>query len=288
METTSTPGAAAGPAPPGEDEVRGLREQAARLRDAALGLVRAHLDLARAEFSEITGELKALLGLVGLAAGAALWAALLLLVGVPLFLGEWLFGSIAWGILDGLLALAGVAVAATVVALGAAGGLVARAALVGLAAGVAVGAWLGTNVARMLAFEVTRQGAQLYGWSLPAGWEHVVVGLAGGALVGLAGGLVAAAVARPGVGGAVGLAVGGAVLFALLGWFSVGIEFSLHGAAAIGLAVGLAAWPLATGLSAAGRIDPEAGMQRLYPRTTIETARETVAWVRELIRPGSR
>jgi len=288
METTSAPGPGPGSSTPPDDEVRGLRDQARRLREAALALLRAHVELARAEFSEIADELKSLLGLIGLAVAAAFWAALLLLVGLPLFLGEWLFGSIAWGILHGLLALAVLAVAAVLLALGAPGRVVWRGGAAGVVVGLAIALGLGSNVSRDGATALARWGTETYGWALPAGWEHVVVGVGVGALLGLLLGLVVAIWRRPGAGAAVGAVILAVLALALVAWFAGGIAFSWRGAGAIGLTAGLVGWLAAMGLAAPGSVDPEKRMRRLYPRTTIETARETMAWVRALIRPGGR
>jgi hypothetical protein len=70
---------------------------------------------------------------------------LLLAVGMPLFLGEWLFGSIGWGILHGLLLLAGMGLAAALLALGM-GGAVGRAFVTGVATAVVIGVLLGLNL----------------------------------------------------------------------------------------------------------------------------------------------
>ena len=70
-------------------------------RAAAIRVVRAHVDLAKAEANEIKGEALRALALGGLAAASAIFLVFLLLIGLMLFIGEWLFGSLGWGVLLG-------------------------------------------------------------------------------------------------------------------------------------------------------------------------------------------
>ena len=70
-------------------------------RAAAVRVVRAHVDLAKAEANEIKGEALRALALGGLAAASAIFLVFLLLIGLMLFIGEWLFGSLGWGVLLG-------------------------------------------------------------------------------------------------------------------------------------------------------------------------------------------
>ena len=110
LDATQPPGDrttrdATGPAPE-------LREQFGATRAAAIGLVKAHLELARAEFADILDEIKLVAILVGLAFVALFAVSLLLPIGLSLFIGETLFGSLGWGVLHGTLLLLGVAMAA--------------------------------------------------------------------------------------------------------------------------------------------------------------------------------
>ena len=93
--------------PPPPPPPPGFREQIGATRDAAKRLVDAHVELGKAEFEEIGGEIKRVAALAGIAVGAAIFAGLLLAIGLPLFLGEWIFGSIGWGLLLGVLFLVG-------------------------------------------------------------------------------------------------------------------------------------------------------------------------------------
>jgi hypothetical protein len=139
------------PPPPGEPpRAPGLREQIEATRAAAKALVDAHIELARAEFEDIGGEIKRVAALVGVAIGAGLMAALLLAVGLPLFLGEVIFHSIGWGLLHGVLIGVAVAVAAGITAAGVAPVRIAWAFAAGFFAGLAVSIVLGTNLTNLL------------------------------------------------------------------------------------------------------------------------------------------
>src|SRR4051812_22415496 len=81
------------------DEAPGLFEQVGATRESVKRLVGSHVELARAEFEEIADSVKRAAIFGGVAIAAGLFAALLLGVGLPLWLGEWLFGSIGWGVL---------------------------------------------------------------------------------------------------------------------------------------------------------------------------------------------
>jgi hypothetical protein len=123
-------------------------------------LAGAHVELAKAEFEDIADSVKRAAAFVGIAIAAAIFAGLLLGIGIPLWLGEWLFGSIGWGILLGLLLLGALAMAAVILALRpAVDGRIGRSFGGGLVVGVIVGlifgfdltnrgwSWLGDQVA---------------------------------------------------------------------------------------------------------------------------------------------
>src|SRR5829696_397750 len=97
----------------------GLRRQLGATRDAIIALVRAHIDLARAEASEIGGEIQSVAIAVGIAIGALILVAFLVPIGTTLFLGEWLFGSMGWGVLLGTEALVLLGTAAVLGSVGA-------------------------------------------------------------------------------------------------------------------------------------------------------------------------
>jgi hypothetical protein len=143
-------GSTGSPPPPPPSEAPGLREQIAATKTAAKELVDAHIELAKAEFEEISGEVKTVTVLAGIAIVAAIFAGLLLAVGLPLFVGEWVFGSIGWGILHFVLLYAAAALTAMLIAAGIEGSRVALAVGAGIATGVAVTIILGTDLTNLL------------------------------------------------------------------------------------------------------------------------------------------
>jgi hypothetical protein len=124
----------------------GLREQVGDTRESAKRLFDAHLELARAEFEEIGGAIKLAVALGGLAVGALLVAGLLVTVGTPLILGEWIFGSLGWGLLHGLLFMVAIAATAGLAAVGTSGSSIARAFGVAVLLAIVVGIVLGLDL----------------------------------------------------------------------------------------------------------------------------------------------
>jgi hypothetical protein len=265
--------------PPPEPDAPGLSEQVRSTRDSAKRLVDAHVELARAEFADISDAIKRVVMYAGIAIGAAIFAGLLVAIGTPLFLGEWLFRSIGWGILLGLLLMLAIVVAAVVLALKSSRGPgVGRpffaAALIGIVVGVVLG------------LDLTNRGWTALGDAIATNLDPasrpllLAVGIlaAIGAVVGLVGGLA-------GAGGRVGGAglVGGAVLGALLGALTA-IATGPRVGAAIGVAVGLIAWIglMGVGLARNG-VDTDEMKHRFWPERTIEVTKETIEWARERI-----
>src|SRR5204863_8813424 len=78
------------PPPPDPEPAPGLGEQIGATRDSAKRLLDAHVELAKAELEEISGAAKRAAGFGGIAAGLGIFALLLLAIGGPMFLGEWL------------------------------------------------------------------------------------------------------------------------------------------------------------------------------------------------------
>jgi hypothetical protein len=240
-----------------------------------MGLVGAHRELAKAELGQILDEVKGIAALAGVAIAALLLAGLILGVGIFLFLGEWLFGSLGWGVLHGPLFLVGVAVAAMLAALGYSGGRI------GLNFGLAV--LLGIAVGAVLGLDLTHRGWSALGDSIatgvPAEFRAVAVAAATLALLGGLAGLVAGA--RSGMGAAFGGFLAGAVIGALLGAVT-GIPVGPQVGAAIGVTVALIAWPVLMGIGVArSGVDTEALKERFYPKATIDTTKETIEWVRK-------
>jgi hypothetical protein len=241
-----------------------------------MGMVRAHIDLARAEFSEILDQIKQVAILAGIALGCGLLVLLLIPLGLLLFLGEWLFGSIGWGVLLGSEAL----LALTVTLLAAAIGVGARRLLgdfiVALVVSIVVAVVLGANVTNQA---WTQLGDRIAG-NVAVEWRVLVVAAGSsaivlGVLLALLGG------ARGGVGGFIAGLIVGTLVGAAVG-ATTAITFSWEVAAAFGVLVGFVVWPVLDGLAILRQgIDPDAFKKRFWPEQTIETTKETIEWVRE-------
>ena len=87
-----------------------------------MALVVAHIDLAKAEAGAIAGQVGRVIALGALAFILVVFAVFLLVIGVSLGLGEWVFGSMGWGVIHGVLFFLSVAMAAVLLAIGIAGG----------------------------------------------------------------------------------------------------------------------------------------------------------------------
>ena len=278
------PDGAVGPPPgfgsagsPGPDAAPGLGEQIGATRDSAKRLIGAHVELAKAEFADIGDAIKRAAVFAGIAIGAGIFAALLLGVGLPLFLGEWIFGSIGWGILLGLLLLGALAMAAVVLALGdSVNGRIGRSFLVAAVIGVVVGVLFG--------LDVTNRGWTLLGDSvagnLAADSRPLVVAVAVLAALGALIGLVLGLAGGLG-GGSIGSLIAGGVAGVALGFLTAAAPGPRVGAA-IGVAAGLIAWIGLMGASlAGGGFDTDKLKERFWPARTIEVTKETIEWARE-------
>jgi hypothetical protein len=264
------------------DPAPGLADQVRATRDSAKRLFDAHAELARAEFSDIGDAVKRAVAYVGVAIAAILFAALLVTIGLPLFLGEWLFGSIGWGILLGLLLLVAFAVAFGVLALGpAVKGTVGRSFLVAAVLAIVVGVILGLNLSnRAWASLADSMASNLDAGSRPLIVAVLAVGIVG-AVIGLVGGLRAGGAAA-----AIGGLVGGAIVGAFVGALTA-VAPGRRVGAALGISVGLVAWVALIGASVArGGFDTDALKERFWPARTIEVTKETIEWARKRV-PGS-
>jgi hypothetical protein len=252
------------------------------MRTVATGrrLATAHLDLARAELAAIVDDAKQVALQVGLALALLLFIALLVPVGMTLFLGEWVFGSMGWGILHGTLFSVAIAVVLVLMALRVSrsylAGTLAAAVLAGAAVAIVLGlAWpnaVYTAIGDSLAIAVD------------PGVRPLVVGMAvGGIVVGLIGLGVGAWLG--GVRSALGVLVAGAVIGVLLGAFTA-ISFRLHVGVALGIAVALTAWPALAAL-ALRDYDWEALKRRFWPAASKAAAEETIGFVKAHL-PGSK
>jgi hypothetical protein len=198
-----------------------------------------------------------------------------------MFLAEWLLGSLGWGVLHGVLLLIAIAVIGVLVPLGMSGIRVAVALLVGVAAGVLVSV--------ILTLALPNQAYTSIGESLLPGIDPgvrpLVVGASIWAVVGLLGGLIAA-LRFDGWRARIGALIGGALLGALVGAVTA-IDPGPQVGIGIGIAVGYITWigVMAADMARTG-VDTEALQARFMPTKTIETSKETLAWLQSKMPPG--
>ena len=220
---------------------------------------------------------------IGIAIAVVLFAGLLLVVGMSLFLAEWLLGSMGWGVLHGLLLFSAIAIACGLAAVGIAGGRIGRAFIVGVVVAIVLGVALGLGLPN-------DWYAQL-GQSTAAGIEPGVRPLVVGVVIWAVIGLVVGAIAAGRGGGAsawFGGALGGAVIGAVVGAMSA-IDAGPQVCAALGITAGYITWIvlMVADVTRTG-VDVEALKARFTPTMTIETSKETLAWLQSKMPPGTR
>jgi hypothetical protein len=267
--TASTqPGSNPPPPPP-----PGLRTQFGRTKDAALGLVMAHVDLAKAEFSEIIGEIKRAMMLGSIALAFVFVAATILTVGSVLWLDEWIFGSMGWGVLHGTEVFIGLAVLVLLPIFDFGWGRFFAAVVVGAVFGIAVG---------IVLFADWRSIADSTISTVVPEWRAVIAAAVGGAIVLGVLGIICALLLRGRRG--VGIFVALLVLGAILGWIvgalaSTGAGWNIAGG--VGFAVFFLLIPIFSAILVFRHgIDTEALKDRFLPDQTIDTTKETIEWVR--------
>jgi hypothetical protein len=243
-------------------------------------MIDAHLALAKAEIGLIAGKAGMALGLVAGALALVIFAALVATVGTPLFLGEWIFGSMGWGILHAVLFGLAVAVALVLRALdftaARLGWTLVAAAFVGLLVGAvfflnlphAAWAWVGDQVDVQTTLEID-----------PA-YRPLVVAAVIGALVGAVVGMVVAAWRTRSISATFGGLFAGAIALGAFCAFTA-ITFSAECAAGIGVAVTLALWPVfAVRPLVDGTFDWDAYTAQYWPGLTVEVVQETIEQVK--------
>lgn len=268
---TATPASRAAPGEP-----PGLRTQLGATFDAVKRLLRAHIDLGKAELGDILDAVKRMVALGAAAIGILILAAMLLLIGGMLFLGDWLFGSIGWGVLLGFLLFLDIALVLFLAALDVSGRRIGMSFIVAVALGIGFGLVLG--------FDVLHQGWRALGDAVATPviadepTRTLVTAVVGLAIV--AGILGFLSGIRSGIGSAlIGLIVAAAI-GAVLGWITA-VPISGQLGAALGTLVALIAWPILAGLDVArAGIDTEALGNKFKPDETIELTKETIEWVR--------
>jgi hypothetical protein len=256
------------------EEPPSLRRQIGATITAIKRLVRSHVDLAKAEVGEIVDEVKRMVALGAAALAALLLVGLLFTLGGLLFLGEWLFGSIGWGVLLGTFLLLDLAVVALLLALDVSGSRIGNAFVIGAIIGLIVGVPLALDLGHRA--WVAAGDAVVPGYDPSTRTVLLAVGIVAaiGAVLGFLAGL------RGGFGRAIGGLIGGGILGAGLGLLtSVSIPGTVG--AAIGVLVWLLAWPALAGRDVMRTgVDGEALMRKFTPKETIELTKETIEWVR--------
>jgi hypothetical protein len=245
--------------------------------------VGAHIELAKAELEDIADGLKRAAAYAGCAFAALVLAGLLVAFGLPLFIGEAVFGSMGWGILLGVLFLAAIAMAAGILAMRpATDASVRRPFLLALVLGIVVAVVLGldlTNRAWTLAADVVLPGVD------PA-WRPMLLAVSSLAIIGAVIGLVSGALSRAGGMAAVVGLVAGALVGALVGLLTAFAAGPRVGAA-VGTEVGLIAWIGLMGESLArSGLSQDTLKKRFTPQRTMDTLKETIEWARNRV-PGS-
>ena len=203
----------------------------------------------------------------------------LLYVGTFLFLGEWLFGSMAWGILHGSL-LTVLFVVPIVLNLGGGWlGAYARGFATGLAVTILLSIVFGSNVLRNAAVAAGEWAAPSLALD-PASLPTLIAMLFGAVVLGVALWLVGLRVGR-----ALRLLVVGLLVGGLVGAILGSVTFDWQGAVAVALTFGLVTWLAVTGALAAQRgFDPESRYARLVPRESIAAFEESRSFVRQQVR----
>jgi hypothetical protein len=267
------------PKPPKPPPPPGFRAQIGATREAAYRLVMAHVELAKAEATAIGGQIAQVAALGAAALALVIAAVSIVILGSALFLGEWVLGSMGWGVLHGFLAFIAVAMVCIFIAVGVSAGRIVRALALGAAIGILVGAILFLNLPNW-AYK-TIGDSLLPG--VDPGVRPLVVGIIVVGLIGLVVGIVAAWRAKSSY---PATAFGGLLVGVALGAFTA-ITFGPQPAAGVGIAVGYIGWMAFMGMDLARTgIDVEALKARFTPTQTIETSKETLEWLQKRMPPG--
>lgn len=254
-------------------EARGLFGQIGETRAAFMRLARAHLDLLRAEISAIVDQIKQMAAAAGIVLVFALLVANMLYIGGFLFVGEWLFGSMGWGLAQGVLLGLAIIVVALLVILGV------RKRTYGIS--LLLAALLAIVLALLIGLNVTYDTANYWAGQFAAPFDNVglVAAIAGGVIGGLI--LLILLLFVGGVFGAVAGLLVGAIIGVPIGWLMGGAPWTWPPAVGFSLTVGLVLWPILCVAIGWRQIDLEKRFGGLYPRQSIEAAQETRAWLEE-------
>ncbi len=242
-------------------------------------LVMAHVELAKTEAAEIGSRIAQVAALIGVAIVLVIAALSLLILGSALFLGEWILGSIGWGVLHGVLAFVAIALTCVLVALGIRARRIVGAFATAVILGIVVGVVLGLHLPNQAYAAIGDQALN----GIEPGVRPLVVGMIVVGVLGLLVGLLAGWRAKASI---VGTAFAGLLAGVALGAFTA-ITFVPQAAAGVGIAVGYITWIalMAIDVSRTG-IDVEALKARFTPTQTIETSKETLEWLQKRMPPG--
>ena len=211
-----------------------------------------------------------------------IFAIFLLVIGLSLGIGEWVFGSMGWGVVHGVELFIAVALAAILIALGVSGRRIAGA----LTAGIVIGTLVGVALALNLPNQAYKAIGDALGTAVDPGVRPLVVGVLLWMFIGLIAGLFAVIQMSASAGGRF-VALAGLIVFgAAIGAFTA-ITFQPQIGAAIGVTVGYLAWIglMALDVSRSG-IDFEAIKQRFTPVQSMDAGKETLEWLQKRMPPG--
>jgi hypothetical protein len=259
-----------------------LREQIKATRDAVLVLVLAHVELARTEAGAIAGQVGRVAALGALALVLVIFAVFLFVIGVSLSIGEWLLGSMGWGVVHGVLLFLSVAMTAILVGVGVTGRRIGRSLAAAIVIGIVVGVVLGLDLLNQL-YAAIGEAANV---AVDPGTRPLVVGVLLGGLIGLLAGIVTA-VRMTATGGGRFVALAGlTVLGVAVGAFTA-ITFVPQVGAGLGITAGYLAWMTLMALDVRRTgIDVAALKNRFTPVQTIQTSKETLEWLQKRMPPG--
>jgi hypothetical protein len=273
-----------------------LGAQFGRTRTALLGLVSAHFKLLSAELSEIIDRAKVALALVGIALVLVFLAGMLVCVGSILWLDEWVFGSIGWGVIHGGLLLIAIAVTLVLFVVPRAAPQIGLAFAVALVAAVALfvvlwlqwssraWGWVGDNFFGSLAWPFDGHAVSAADRPIAAG---VIVLAAGFGFVGVIAGLAVGSGVLRRLGTAIGLGAAAAILGGLLGAL-LGVPMSWGIAIAVAFVWFLILYLALAAFFVLSQADFTELKNRFIPNKTIETTKETIEWVRQQMPLGRK
>jgi len=247
-----------------------------------MALVMAHVELAKAEAGQIAGQVGRAAALGAIALVLVIFAVFLVVIGASLFIGEWLLGSMGWGVLHGFLLFVSVAIAAVLLAVGVSENRILRSLIVAIVIGVVSGVVLGLALLNQL-YTAIGDAAQT---AVDPAVRPLVIGVLLGGFIGLIVGIITA-VRMSSSGGGRFVAWAGLTVFGVaLGAFTA-ITFSPQVGAGIGITLGYLSWIglMALDIRRTG-IDVQALKDRFTPVQTIETSKETLEWLQKRMPPG--